>query len=130
MEKSNIENINEYQEAASKTIAYDKEEMKRQLDSGEIISLKALSYVTLGLNGEAGEVANKVKKLIIGYGKNDIIPIEKIQEIRDELGDVMWYAAILAKELGVSLSSITNANIDKLRGRKERGTLIGSGDNR
>jgi len=84
---------------------------------------KALEYLALGLTSEAGEVAGKVKKLIRD-GKGDK------ESIAYEVGDVLWYCAVLASELGVSLNTIMKKNLEKLHGRKERGTLAGSGDNR
>ena len=84
---------------------------------------KALEYLALGLTSEAGEVAGKVKKLIRD-GKGDR------ESIAYEVGDVLWYCAVLASELGVSLNTIMQKNLEKLHGRKERGTLAGSGDNR
>ena len=84
---------------------------------------KALEYLALGMTSEAGEVAGKVKKLIRD-GKGDK------ESIAYEVGDVLWYCAVLASELGVSLNTIMKKNLEKLHGRKERGTLAGSGDNR
>jgi len=84
---------------------------------------KALEYLALGLTSEAGEVAGKVKKLIRD-GKGDK------ESIAYEVGDVLWYCAVLASELGVSLNTIMQKNLEKLHGRKERGTLAGSGDER
>ena len=84
---------------------------------------KAIEYLTLGLTGEAGEIANKVKKFIRdGKGNKEAIAYE--------IGDVLWYCAVLASELGVSLNTIMQNNLEKLHGRKERGTLAGSGDSR
>jgi NTP pyrophosphatase (non-canonical NTP hydrolase) len=80
-------------------------------------------YPAMGLCAEAGEVANKVKK-IIRDGKTDR------EAIADELGDVLWYVAVLAYDLNYTLSEIAEKNVSKLIGRKERGTLAGNGDNR
>jgi NTP pyrophosphatase (non-canonical NTP hydrolase) len=89
---------------------------------------EALSYVTLGLTGEAGEIANKVKKIIRDNGG------ESTEEIRadlaKEIGDVLWYLTRLADEIGYSLEGIAVNNAKKLQSRKERGVLGGSGDNR
>jgi len=85
----------------------------------------ALAYLTLGLAGEAGEIANKAKK-IIRDGDNSA----KRSEITKELGDVCWYIAVLAQELGVNLGKVMEDNIEKLADRKARGMLGGSGDNR
>lgn len=85
-------------------------------------------YPTLGLSGEAGEVSEKIKK-VMRDGKGVITePVR--QEIKKELGDVLWYVANLAKELGLSMDDIAQSNIEKLLSRKERGVLQGSGDNR
>lgn len=89
---------------------------------------RALTYVTLGLTNEAGEVAGKFKKVI--RDDNGEMSDEKIAGVVAEIGDVLWYASQLANELGVSLEAIAQANVDKLLGRKERGTIGGSGDNR
>ena len=83
---------------------------------------KALEYLSLGLVGEAGEVANKVKK-IIRDKKIDV-------DISGEIGDVLWYCAMLADYLDVDLGRVMENNLDKLRSRKERGVLGGSGDSR
>lgn len=85
-------------------------------------------YPTLGLAGEAGEVAEKVKK-VLRDGNGEVSP-EKKEEIKKELGDVLWYLANLSKELGLSLDDVAQGNLDKLRSRQERGELHGSGDNR
>jgi len=84
---------------------------------------KALEYLALGLTSEAGEVAGKVKKLIRD-GKGDK------KAIASEIGDVLWYCAMLARETEVPLNDIMKENLKKLHSRKERGTLAGSGDNR
>ena len=84
---------------------------------------KALEYLALGLTSEAGEVAGKVKKLIRD-GKGDK------KAIASEIGDVLWYCAMMAKEVGVPLNTIMQENLRKLHSRKERGTLSGSGDER
>ncbi len=84
---------------------------------------KAVEYLALGLNGEAGEVAEKVKKSI----RDDK---ELGEDLRDEIGDCLWYIARLLDELGYDMSEAAEANIDKLFDRKERGKIKGSGDNR
>ena len=78
----------------------------------------------LGLVGEAGEVAEKIKKMI--RDDTDILG----KEIAKELGDVVFYATALANFFGESLQSVLDMNVDKLDSREERGTLRGSGDNR
>ncbi len=85
-------------------------------------------YPTLGLSGEAGEVAEKVKKILRDEGGK--ISDEKRLEIKKELGDVLWYVAQISTELDLSLDDIAKSNIKKLFSRKERGKIGGSGDNR
>ena len=82
-----------------------------------------LTYVALGLNGEAGEFAEKIKKLI-----RDGVFVR--EDAAKELGDVLWYLSRAAEAIGYSLSDIAQMNIDKLSSRKERNVLAGSGDNR
>jgi len=85
-------------------------------------------YPTLGLAGEAGEVAEKIKKVI--RDKNGAIDDETKDLIKKELGDVLWYVSQLATEIGLSLDDVAEKNIEKLYSRMERGKLHGSGDNR
>jgi NTP pyrophosphatase (non-canonical NTP hydrolase) len=85
-------------------------------------------YPALGLTGEAGEVANKVKKVIRDEG--GVITESQKQEIGKEIGDCLWYIAALAYDLQLNLSDIAQKNLDILQSRKEQGTLQGSGDNR
>lgn len=115
IDHAHISTIDEYQTAA--------------LDSAVYPKSAAIVYPTLGLTGEAGEVADKVKKVI--RDKNGDFDNEDIRkEIAKELSDVMWYAATLAHDLGYSLTDICQLNIQKLQSRKLRGVLHGSGDNR
>ena len=90
---------------------------------------KALEYLALGLTSEAGEVAGKVKKLIRDGEDVEGFEMKKIA-IASEVGDVLWYCAMMAKEVGVPLNTIMQMNLEKSRSRKERGKLSGSGDNR
>lgn len=85
-------------------------------------------YPALGLCGEAGEVAEKIKKIIRDKGgKLDVLAIDGIVK---ELGDVMWYVAALCCELQVNMEDVARINLEKLAARKAQGTLGGSGDNR
>lgn len=87
-----------------------------------------LVYTTLGLVGEAGEVAEKMKKVIRdGEG---VLDETRRQEIGKELGDVLWYLAQLATELNMPLEGIAATNLRKLNSRKDRGALKGDGDER
>ena len=90
---------------------------------------QALEYLALGLTSEAGEVAGKVKKLIRDGEDKEGFELKKIA-IASEIGDVLWYCAMMAREVGVPLNTIMRDNLEKLHSRKERGTLSGSGDDR
>ena len=107
--------INEYQQKARSTAIYP--------DAG-----RNMIYPTLGLAGEAGEVAEKVKKVI--RDKGGIFDNETRAAISKELGDVLWYVAQIASELDLDLSNVAQNNLDKLADRAQRGQLQGSGDNR
>ena len=83
---------------------------------------------TLGLCGEAGEVAEKVKKVL--RDRQGRFGPEAVEAIGLELGDVLWYVAQLATELGLRLDDVATANLEKLSSRAERGVLAGDGDRR
>lgn len=85
-------------------------------------------YPTLGLSGEAGEVAEKIKKVL--RDKDGQVDETTKMEIEKELGDVLWYVAQIATELGLDLDLIAEKNIEKLFSRRDRGVLKGEGDNR
>lgn len=106
--------LNDYQDAAKSTAIYP--------GDFEII------YPTLGLTGEAGEVADKVKKVIRDKGGD--FSEEDSAEIAKELGDVLWYLANTASDLGFTLENIAKFNLAKLADRADRDKLQGSGDNR
>ena len=109
-----ISDLDMYQQVAKTTAIYPREQ--------------AIIYPTLGLTGEAGEVANKVKKIIRdGTNKNNE---NLVQEISAEIGDCLWYISVLADDIGVKLSDIANSNLLKLENRKKKGTIHGSGDKR
>ncbi|MBI2545391.1 MAG: nucleoside triphosphate pyrophosphohydrolase family protein [Candidatus Aenigmarchaeota archaeon] len=85
-------------------------------------------YPTLGLTGESGEVADKIKKVL--RDKNGVVDENTKLEIEKELGDVLWYLSQISTELGLSLDEIAQKNIIKLLSRLERNTIHGDGDNR
>lgn len=89
---------------------------------------KNFIYPTLGLAGEAGEVADKVKK--VHRDHDNVFDDAAIEGVKKELGDVLWYIAQLATELNLSLDDIATTNITKLQSRLTRGVLSGSGDER
>ena len=82
----------------------------------------------LGLTGEAGETADKIKKII--RDKNGVISDEDRAAVVKELGDTLWYIAAISRYLGVPLSEVASINLDKLEGRVQRGTMHGEGDER
>ena len=82
----------------------------------------------MGVAGEAGEVVEKWKK-IVAY-KEGKVSKEDLAELKKELGDVVWYIAVLAHSLGLSLEEIMKLNVSKLADRKQRGVIKGKGDNR
>jgi len=85
-----------------------------------------LSRMTLGLVGESGEVADKVKKYLRGDFK-----IEEVKEgLENELGDILWYISELCTTLGLSMDEVAKKNIKKLEDRQKRGKIKGSGDER
>lgn len=92
------------------------------------VRTRDLVYPVLGLNGEAGEVAEKLKRLIREDKQN--ISDDAREAIALELGDVLWYVAQSALRLRYKLSDIAQMNIDKLASRRKRNKILGSGDNR
>lgn len=113
-------NFSDYQKAASTT----------DLTAGKGDGVLSISFMDklLGLVGESGEIADKVKKIL--RDKNAVMTKEDEQELAKELGDVLWYIATIATNLGANLDDIAMANIEKLKSRQKRGKLGGSGDNR
>lgn len=106
--------LNEYQNQALKTSIYP--------DDMSII------YPLIGLSGEVGELAEKIKKTIRDNNKH--FDVLKRAELAIELGDVLWYVAAMASDLGYTLEDVGNINLTKTGDRNERGTLHGSGDYR
>jgi NTP pyrophosphatase (non-canonical NTP hydrolase) len=106
--------LSEYQRLSRRTAEYPREAW--------------LAYPALGLAGEAGEVAEHAKKAIRDDG--GAVSDERRGAMSKELGDVLWYVAQLASELGLDLEEIAQANLDKLLSRQRRGVLSGSGDER
>ena len=87
-----------------------------------------LVYASLGLCGESGELSEKVKKVL--RDDNGVVSEQKKQEMIKEAGDVLWYLARIAEELGLSLDEVAARNLEKLAKRKAEGKIGGSGDNR
>lgn len=85
-------------------------------------------HLVLGLVGEAGEIAEKVKKLVRDK-HSDVAQLDR-DDMAAELGDVLWYSAVLANFLDLSLNDVAQRNVDKLADRQRRNALGGSGDNR
>ena len=108
-------NFDEYQQNSRKTA----------LDLGPGL---ALIYPTLGLASEAGEVADKVKKML--RDEAGVLSDERRAKIGDELGDVLWYVAAVAHALNLSLEAIAQANLAKLKSRQKRDQIHGTGDER
>jgi len=108
-------NFKEYQKKSKKTAVYSKK--------------NGLIYTTLGLLGESGEIAEKLKRIFRGEDDGKLTSKRK-KEIEKELGDVLWYLSQLATELDLSLDKIASNNLEKLFSRKKRQTLKGKGDNR
>jgi NTP pyrophosphatase (non-canonical NTP hydrolase) len=105
---------------------YQKQALTTVLSTGD--EFKDLLHWVLGLNGEAGEVAEKLKKIVRDRGS--VVTQEDKIEMAKELGDVLWYLAVFANDLGVPLDKIAQQNLEKLKSRQDRGVLGGSGDNR
>ncbi len=85
-------------------------------------------YPALGLTGEAGEVSELIKKMIRDDG--GVLTEERRQKLAKELGDVLWYVAVVAYEAGLMLGDVARLNIEKLASRKERGQINGNGSDR
>ena len=112
-------NLNKYQEQAGGFDLYD---LSLDLNSPGFIEK------VLGLVGEAGETADKIKKIFRDKGGR--ADADDVEMIKKELGDVLWYVANVARYLNLSLSDVAENNIKKLSSRKKRGKLHGEGDER
>jgi len=110
-----MQDFNDYQDLAMTTAVYPQQGSN-------------LAYPALGLNGEAGEVAEKVKKII--RDKGGVLDEEDRQALKKELGDVLWYVAAMCSETGLRMGEVAELNISKLRDRQTRDRLHGSGDER
>lgn len=108
--------LNDYQKVTGKTAIYPHYGTK---------NYSAINYCVLGATGEAGELSNTWKKAI-----RDGDYTAARERLRYELGDVLWYVARLADELGMTLEQVAQCNIDKLKDRKARNKLGGSGEDR
>lgn len=119
-------NFEKYQEVSTSTMIYRDSirEMSVMKKEGSL----NLAYCVLGLTGEAGEIAEKVKKLI--RDKDGEMTQEFVDDMKKELGDVLWYITAIADEFNLQLEDIAQVNVDKLTSRQKRGKLKGSGDNR
>jgi len=106
--------LGDYQQRSRRTAEYPREAW--------------LAYPALGLAGEAGEVAEHAKKAI--RDDSGVVSPERREKMAKELGDVLWYVAQLASELGLDLDEIAETNLEKLLSRQKRGALSGSGDDR
>jgi len=111
--------LNEYQDKSSNTIL--------PLNAAQT-NVGAPLYFILGLVGETGEIVEKYKKIL--RNDNGVLTLDKQRELAKELGDVLWYLAMLAKEFGYTLENIAYMNLDKLADRKLNNKIRGEGDNR
>jgi len=108
--------FDDYQKKALTTVITQTDKFKNTL------------HWVLGISGESGEVAEKVKKII--RDKQGVINEDDKEELAKEIGDVLWYLAVFANDLGYSFDEIAEKNLNKLQSRKNRGVLRGEGDNR
>lgn len=124
--------FDEYQDAAKNTAIYPNKN-----------TVSGLMYTALGLTGEAGEIANKIKKIyrdelyyVIATADSPsshtayAYKPDVVDTIQKEIGDVLWYCAQICTELGINLGDAASSNLMKLKDRQERGVIGGNGDNR
>ena len=112
--------FDDYQKSALLTDVFE--------EGDRTVSSMAFFSKILGLVGETGEIAEKFKKIY--RDQHGQIKPEQVEDMKKELGDVLWYLAVLAEYLGIPLSEIAEKNIAKLQDRQNRGVVGGSGDNR
>lgn len=112
-------NFNDYQRQALTTAYTDPDYKDTLMDT---------TIWVMGVAGEAGEVVEKWKK-IVAYQSGKITP-EDTEGLKKELGDIVWYIAVLANSLGLSFEEIMQLNVTKLKSRKQRDVIKGQGDNR
>ena len=123
-----ITTFNDYQKEAVKLkISLNRFKEMFNETNEDIIKLLAVTYDGLGL-GEAGEIQGKIKKIIRDDGGN--ITPEHIEAIKGELSDILWYISSMCDTLGLKMEDVATYNIKKLKSRRDRGVLHGSGDNR
>ncbi|HUC87762.1 MAG TPA: nucleoside triphosphate pyrophosphohydrolase family protein [Candidatus Binatia bacterium] len=108
--------FDDYQKLALTTALTDGDEFKDRM------------HWVLGLSGETGEIAEKMKKIV--RDKGGVMNEADIQDLSKEIGDVLWYLAVLANHLSLSFDQIAKSNLAKLADRKQRSVIGGSGDNR
>lgn len=106
--------MNEYQRQALQTAIYPVE--------GRVV------YAALGLTGEAGEAADKIKKVLRDGG--GVFDAAQRQALAKELGDVLWYLSLMAHDLGFTLDDVAQMNLEKINSRRRRGRIHGAGDDR
>lgn len=107
---------------------YQKQALTTAYTSDKNKDLMAKTIWAMGVAGEAGEVVEKWKK-IVAY-KDGVVSDEDLAELGKELGDVVWYIAVMADSLGLSFDDIMEKNLAKLKSRQQRDTIKGEGDNR
>lgn len=109
--------FDEYQKLASRTATFTGKQEEHQL-----------MYLTLGIAGESGEIAEKIKKII--RNDNGVVSVEKREALKQEIGDVLWYLSQLSRVLGYRFSECAEANVKKLEDRAARGVIKSTGDTR
>lgn len=114
-------NFNEYQKKAKETDSYTLADEKKIFGS-------LLIYPTLGISGEAGEFADKIKKIF--RDKKGKLDDETKHNLILELGDILWYIAKMSRALDYTLDDVAKLNLQKIASRQKRGVIHGDGDNR